>query len=414
FSGVDGDVELLTGLIGPRTPVEVQLASIERLAQLGAAAAPRAWLDQWPTATPAVRLAIIDALLGRGAWSRELLTAIDARFLRPSEIDAARRQLLVRSSDTAVRAAAARTFAEETSGDRREILARYAGAVTTPGDRGRGREVFARNCASCHRLDNVGHAIGPDLAPLAHKLPEALLAAILDPNQAVDPRYLNYLAITEDGRQFSGMLTGETATSMTLVAQDNKQQVLLRTAVTELASSGRSLMPEGLEQQIDVPAMADLLAYLAAVAQPPKSFAGNQPALVTADATGKYVLAAAQCEIRGPQLIFEPEFGNLGYWSAPDDSALWTVQIDSAGAYDVMLDYACHNDSAGTSYCLETPAGPLRGEGEGPGGWSDYRTQRIGSVQLPAGTRKWGLRADGPINGAMLDLRAIQLVPKAP
>jgi hypothetical protein len=36
----------------------------------------------------------------------------------------------------------------------------------------------------------------------------------------------------------------------------------LRIHIEELRSTGLSFMPEGLEKWIDVPAMADLLAYL--------------------------------------------------------------------------------------------------------------------------------------------------------
>ena len=37
---------------------------------------------------------------------------------------------------------------------------------------------------------------------------------------------------------------------------------MLRLEIDELRSTGQSYMPEGLEKQIDVAAMADLLAYL--------------------------------------------------------------------------------------------------------------------------------------------------------
>ena len=40
---------------------------------------------------------------------------------------------------------------------------------------------------------------------------------------------------------------------------------MLRLQIDELRSTGLSFMPEGLEKQIDVPAMADLLAYLNSV-----------------------------------------------------------------------------------------------------------------------------------------------------
>jgi hypothetical protein len=40
---------------------------------------------------------------------------------------------------------------------------------------------------------------------------------------------------------------------------------VLRLDIEELRSTGQSYMPEGLEKQIDVAAMADLLAYLNSV-----------------------------------------------------------------------------------------------------------------------------------------------------
>lgn len=413
--GADGgetadDARRLTELLSPRTPLEVQLAAVEQLARLAVDAAPAAWLARWEACSPAVRTALLDALLSRPAWSESLLKGIESGQLHAADLDAARRQRLLNSSDNATRELARKLLADPASSDRRQVVESYADVAALPGDRGRGRQVFAKSCAACHRLEETGQAVGPDLAPLAHKPPQTLLLAILDPNQAVDPRYLNYLAVTADGRQFTGLLTDETATSVTLVAQDNKRQTLLRAEIESLVSGGKSLMPEGLEREIGPPAMADLLAYLAAAAEPPKVFDGNRPQRVAADTGGNIQLTAANSEIRGPQLIYEPQFGNLGFWSSENDSATWTVELAEGGDYDVVLDYACHDDSAGNHYCLESPGGVLRGEVAGTGQWSDYHQATVGRLRLPAGANRWTMRSQGPIEGALIDLRAIRLV----
>ena len=88
------------------------------------------------------------------------------------------------------------------------------------------------------------------------------MTEILDPNRNVDTRYIEYQAVLKNGRVVSGLLAAETAASITLRGQEAKEEVILRTDIDELHSTGKSLMPEGLEKQIDVPAMADLLAYL--------------------------------------------------------------------------------------------------------------------------------------------------------
>ena len=68
--------------------------------------------------------------------------------------------------------------------------------------------------------------------------------------------------MTDAGRTLTGMITAETANSLTIRRADGTSETVLRIDIEELRSTGLSFMPEGLEKQIDVPAMADLLAYL--------------------------------------------------------------------------------------------------------------------------------------------------------
>jgi putative heme-binding domain-containing protein len=61
------------------------------------------------------------------------------------------------------------------------------------------------------------------------------------------------------------MIAGETATSVTLKRQENATDTILRADIEQLKSTGQSIMPEGLEKQLDRQAMADLIAYLLSV-----------------------------------------------------------------------------------------------------------------------------------------------------
>ncbi len=85
---------------------------------------------------------------------------------------------------------------------------------------------------------------------------------MLDPNREVNPQYVNYVLLTDDGRSVTGMIASETANSVTLKRADDATDTIERSDIDELRSSGMSIMPEGLEKQIDPAAMADLLAYL--------------------------------------------------------------------------------------------------------------------------------------------------------
>jgi putative heme-binding domain-containing protein len=130
------------------------------------------------------------------------------------------------------------------------------------GDVRRGKQLFSKNCAACHRLGEVGHEVGPDLASVGDKSPQGLLVAILDPNRAVEARYINYTATTKNGLTFTGVLANESGNSITLIEPEGKKRVILRADLDELYSSNKSVMPEGLEKDLKAQDLADLIAFL--------------------------------------------------------------------------------------------------------------------------------------------------------
>jgi putative heme-binding domain-containing protein len=90
----------------------------------------------------------------------------------------------------------------------------------------------------------------------------SLLAAVLDPSAAVESRYISYGVLTDDGRIHNGLLSTETASSMTLLNSESKSVTILRSEIEEIRASGKSLMPEGLEKEVTQQDMADLLQFL--------------------------------------------------------------------------------------------------------------------------------------------------------
>ena len=67
------------------------------------------------------------------------------------------------------------------------MIATYRPAIQLAGDREKGRDVFARVCATCHQAEGRGINVGPDLATVASRSPEDLLTHILDPNRRSHP-----------------------------------------------------------------------------------------------------------------------------------------------------------------------------------------------------------------------------------
>jgi putative heme-binding domain-containing protein len=111
-------------------------------------------------------------------------------------------------------------------------------------------------------LNGRGNAVGPDLASWREKNVDDFLGAILDPNAAIEPRFISYNVETKDGRSLSGVIRSETASGFTLVQGGGIEHALFRNDVTGIVASSLSLMPEGLEQGITPAQMGDLIAFL--------------------------------------------------------------------------------------------------------------------------------------------------------
>jgi putative heme-binding domain-containing protein len=73
---------------------------------------------------------------------------------------------------------------------------------------------------------------------------------------------VNYVLLTDDGRSITGMIADETASSVTLRRAEGMSDTVLRTNIEQMQSTGLSLMPEGLETQLNPQQLADVIAYL--------------------------------------------------------------------------------------------------------------------------------------------------------
>ncbi len=161
-----------------------------------------------------------------------------------------------------LRSRATKLFENLVNKDRQKVLDEYAVALGEGADASRGRAVFVKNCSACHRIGEDGYAVGPDISDSRDQTLEKLLVAVLDPNRSVDANYFRYVAVTDDGQVMEGLLRDSTRETITLKGQNAKETVLRRDEISELKAVGTSLMPEGVESQITVSEMADLLAYI--------------------------------------------------------------------------------------------------------------------------------------------------------
>ena len=92
--------------------------------------------------------------------------------------------------------------------------------------------------------------------------PEKLLRSILDPNADIQPGFSSYSCTLNNGQQIFGIITAETANSVTLKIADGALKTVLRNQIESLQSQNISLMPERLEAVLSHQDLADLLSFL--------------------------------------------------------------------------------------------------------------------------------------------------------
>ena len=259
-------VPALIELLGPQFRLEVQTATVRALASRNEGEVTPALLNAWNQAGPSLRRELLEAIFARPDRIARLLDALEAKKIVPAQIEAARIQFLKAHPNAELRKRATTLLAGLGDTDRKKIVDSYKDALDLKPDIAKGKMLFAKNCAACHRLENVGLEVGANLeAALRTKSKEALLIDILDPSREVDTRYVNYRVTTLNGQSFTGILAVETPASITLRRAEKAEDTILRSQIDEITATTKSLMPEEFEKQLGKQDVADLIAYLLGV-----------------------------------------------------------------------------------------------------------------------------------------------------
>lgn len=255
-------LSLLAGWVEPQRGADVQASAIRALGATGTEEVPEILAKGWTGLSPAVREAALGIWLSREAWALDLVSRMERGTWPKAALDATQRTRLLKHESRRIQQAAAKLFAGQATDNRAAVVARYRPALALPGDGQRGRMLYQGLCAACHRRGAEGRDIGPDLASVAAHPPEKLLVSILDPSADIQPGYAAYACTLTSGEQLYGLLSAETANSVTLRLLDGSRRTVLRAQIASLGGETRSLMPEGLEAGLTPQGLADLIAFL--------------------------------------------------------------------------------------------------------------------------------------------------------
>lgn len=227
----------------------IEIAALRSLAVFDDDTVAEKLLASWSMCPRSVRAEALRSLFTRPARLPQLSAALEKKKISVDELTPELRKLLkikTTSIDT----------------DRKALIARYKPSLDLKGDPARGKELHQKNCATCHRAAGAGHDLGPDLETVTNRSSEELLTAILDPNREVQAQYCLATIKTTDGRVLEGILTSQTAASVTLKRAQGETSVVLRSEIAHLVSGSTSPMPEELEKTLDFQQMADVIEFV--------------------------------------------------------------------------------------------------------------------------------------------------------
>jgi uncharacterized protein len=255
----------LLELITPRSSPELAAGLVDAVALSKSPQVGTALVGALPKLSPGVRARVLRIMLGRADWSPALVDALEHNQASVSELALDQKQALTTHPNREI-AARARKLLERGSGlpdpDRQKVLDQLAPMLKEGGDPVHGKIVYQQQCAKCHRHGGEGGQVGPDLSGMAAIPRQEVMINILDPSRSVEGNFVQYTVATTDGRVISGLLAGETKTSVELTDSEAKKHVVLREDIEEMTASKKSLMPEGFEKQVSAADLNDLLAFL--------------------------------------------------------------------------------------------------------------------------------------------------------
>ncbi len=213
-------------------------------------------------ATPELRSDYFQVIRSSPERLTLLLEKLESGEVSTKLLDASQREFLLGKSDLAEKDRWVHVLGPQGDPDRQAIIDRYRQAFEGAWDVARGQRVFRQQCAACHRIDQIGTAVGPDISDSREQSFDKLLISILDPNRTIDGAYYRYVVVLDSGEVLEGLLQEATKEVVTIKSQNGTIHRLMREEIESFQSTGISLMPSGIEQQVSPEEMWDLLGYI--------------------------------------------------------------------------------------------------------------------------------------------------------
>lgn len=268
FGQVDAPeaVDVLLEVLAQQASGELHAAALSALSSYSEPRIAAAIIACHGSLDAATQEAAIGVLARRPAWSAAVLQAVAAGRLDKRAVadDQLRKMQLHNQAELNDRIAELYgEIAGATTAEMQQQIARLAQVVdAATGSPYRGKQLYRQSCAKCHRLFEEGGEVGPDLTVYQRHDLSGMLLAIINPSAEIREGYENYLVLTDDGRALTGFIADQDAQVIEIRGPDASTTLIERDAVDEIKPLARSVMPDGLLDELNDQQVRDLFAYL--------------------------------------------------------------------------------------------------------------------------------------------------------
>jgi putative heme-binding domain-containing protein len=130
-----------------------------------------------------------------------------------------------------------------------------------------GRKLYTEvACAACHRFDQDGGSVGPDLTALAGRFtPRDLLESLVEPSKVISDQYGAIVIEKKNGQVVTGRvgnLQGDSLQVIEDMFEPGRFTSVRRQEIESIRPSPVSMMPTGLLDSLQAEEIQDLVAYL--------------------------------------------------------------------------------------------------------------------------------------------------------
>jgi putative membrane-bound dehydrogenase-like protein len=214
-----------------------------------------------------MQAAIAERMCQRNETAQPLLSQIVDNQLRKELISPNRVRLLAGNASESIRDSVSKIWGNvsaESSKEREAVINRVADTLRwdARGDAERGLAVYDRICGQCHVMHGRGNEVGPNITSNGRGSYEQLLVSVFNPSLVIGDAYKSVTLRTVDGTVVTGLLVERNDKRTVIKVQGGKEQVIPADEIEEFKQDKKSLMPEGIENQLSSQELADLFALL--------------------------------------------------------------------------------------------------------------------------------------------------------